>query len=39
MRATGSDRITEIAVVVVHGDRREVIFDSLVNPGRPIPPV
>lgn len=39
MRATGSDRITEIAVVVVHGDRREVIFESLVNPGRPIPPV
>ncbi len=39
VRATGSDRITEIAVVVVHGDRREVIFDSLVNPGRAIPPV
>ncbi len=39
MRATGSDRITEIAVVVVHGDRREVIFESLVNPGRPIPAV
>ncbi|MGH7499896.1 MAG: 3'-5' exonuclease [Gemmatimonadales bacterium] len=39
MRASGSDRITEIAVVVVHGDRREVIFESLVNPGRPIPPV
>ena len=33
-----SDRITEIAVVVVHGGRREVVFDSLVNPGRPIPP-
>jgi DNA polymerase-3 subunit epsilon len=39
MRAAGSDRITEIAVVVVHGDRREVIFESLVNPGRAIPPV
>jgi DNA polymerase-3 subunit epsilon len=39
MRAAGSDRITEIAVVVLHGDRREVIFESLVNPGRPIPPV
>ena len=39
VRASGSDRITEIAVVVVHGDRREVIFDSLVNPGRAIPPV
>lgn len=38
MRATGSDRITEIAVVVVHGGQREVVFDSLVNPGRAIPP-
>jgi DNA polymerase-3 subunit epsilon len=38
MRALGGDRITEIAVVVVQGDRREVVFDSLVNPGRPIPP-
>jgi len=38
MRAYGSDRITEIAVVVVQGGRREVVFDSLVNPGRPIPP-
>ena len=38
MRAAGSDRITEIAVVVLHGGRREVVFDSLVNPGRPIPP-
>ena len=38
MRAGGSDRITEIAVVVVHGGRREVVVDSLVNPGRPIPP-
>jgi len=38
MRAGASDRITEIAVVVVHGGRREVVFDSLVNPGRPIPP-
>jgi DNA polymerase-3 subunit epsilon len=38
MRALGSDRITEIAVVVVCGGRREVVFDSLVNPGRPIPP-
>lgn len=37
MQATGDDRVTEIAVVVVHGSRREVIFDSLVNPGRPIP--
>ncbi|HEX6106292.1 MAG TPA: 3'-5' exonuclease [Gemmatimonadales bacterium] len=38
MRAAGNDRITEIAIVVVHGGRREVVFDSLVNPGRPIPP-
>lgn len=32
------DRITEIAVVLVHGQRREVVFESLVNPGRPISP-
>jgi DNA polymerase-3 subunit epsilon len=38
MRAGMDDRITEIAVVVVHGARREVAFESLVNPGRPIPP-
>lgn len=38
MRAGGDDRITEIAVVVLHGARLEVVFDSLVNPGRPIPP-
>ena len=38
MRALGTDRITEIAVVLVHGPRREVVFESLVNPGRPIPP-
>ncbi len=37
MNPTGDDRITEIAVVVVHGNRRELVFDSLVNPGRPIP--
>jgi DNA polymerase III subunit epsilon len=37
MRAAGSDRITEIAVVVVHGGQREVVFESLVNPGRSIP--
>ena len=36
MRALGNDRITEIAVVVVCGERREVMFESLVNPGRPI---
>lgn len=37
MRASGEDRITEIAVVLVHGERRELLFESLVNPGRPIP--
>ena len=37
MRAAGPDRITEIAVVLVHGERRELLFESLVNPGRPIP--
>jgi DNA polymerase III subunit epsilon len=37
MRAGFGDRITEIAVAVVHGGRREIVFDSLVNPERPIP--
>ena len=37
MRAAGADRVTEIAVVVLHGSRREVVFESLVNPGRSIP--
>lgn len=37
MRAISGDRITEIAVAVVHGERREIVFESLVNPGRPIP--
>jgi len=37
MRATGGDRVTEIAIVILHGTRREVVFESLVNPGRPIP--
>jgi DNA polymerase III subunit epsilon len=37
MRSGADDRVTEIAVVVVQGGRREVVFDSLVNPGRPIP--
>ncbi len=37
MRATGADRVTEVAVVVVHGGRREIVFESLINPGRPIP--
>jgi DNA polymerase III epsilon subunit family exonuclease len=38
MRAAGPDRITDIAVVLVHGARRELVFESLVNPGVPIPP-
>jgi DNA polymerase-3 subunit epsilon len=37
MRAGWGDRITEIAVAVVHGGRREIVFESLVNPERPIP--
>lgn len=37
MRAAGPDRITDIAVVVVHGARRELVFETLVNPGVPIP--
>lgn len=37
MRPGDDDRITEIAVVLVHGARREVVFESLINPGRPIP--
>ena len=32
-----SDRVIEVAVVVVHGTRREVVFDRLVNPGRSLP--
>lgn len=39
VRAAVDDRITEIAIVVLHGGRREVVFESLVNPGRPIPAV
>jgi DNA polymerase-3 subunit epsilon len=37
MRAGFGDRITEIAVALVHGGRREIVFESLVNPERPIP--
>lgn len=37
MRSRGDDRITEIAVVHVDGPRIALAFDSLVNPGRPIP--
>ncbi|MDZ4674846.1 MAG: 3'-5' exonuclease [Gemmatimonadota bacterium] len=38
LRAGRDDRITEIAVVIHHAGRREVVVDTLVNPGRPIPP-
>jgi DNA polymerase III subunit epsilon len=37
-RATGPDRVMEVAVVLLQGSRREVVFDSLVNPRTPIPP-
>lgn len=37
IRAGYGDRITEIAVAVVHGERREIVFETLVNPERPIP--
>lgn len=36
-RPGADDRITEIAVVVQQGARREVAFESLINPGRPVP--
>jgi DNA polymerase III epsilon subunit family exonuclease len=36
-RAGFGDRITEVAEAVVHAGRREIVFDSLVNPERPIP--
>jgi DNA polymerase-3 subunit epsilon len=38
MRAIGRDRVTDVAVVVLQGSRRELVFESLVNPGVPIPP-
>ena len=36
-RASTADRVTEVAVVLVQGARREMLFESLVNPGVPIP--
>jgi DNA polymerase-3 subunit epsilon len=36
-RPGGSDRVTEMAVVIVQGSRCETVFESLVNPERPIP--
>lgn len=38
-RTSGSDRVIEVAVVVVHGSRRELVYERLVNPGRPLPRV
>lgn len=38
MRAAAEDRVTDIAVVLVQGDRTELVFDSLINPGFPISP-
>jgi DNA polymerase-3 subunit epsilon len=38
LRARGDDRITEVAIVHVDGGTHRVAFDSLVDPGRPIPP-
>lgn len=38
MRASGDDRITDIAVVLVQGDRVEMAYESLINPGMPISP-
>jgi DNA polymerase-3 subunit epsilon len=35
--AAGGDRVTEVAVVVVQGVRCQMVFESLVNPGRAIP--
>ena len=37
--AAGSDRVTEVAVVVVQGARCEIAIDTLVNPERPISPM
>jgi hypothetical protein len=36
-QAGGSDRVTEVAAVYVDGDRIELAFHSLINPGRSIP--
>ncbi|HET7041810.1 MAG TPA: 3'-5' exonuclease, partial [Gemmatimonadales bacterium] len=36
-RPSDDDRVTDVAVVLVQGTRRELVFESLVDPGRPIP--
>jgi DNA polymerase III subunit epsilon len=38
-RSFGSDRITEIAAVVVEGGEITRVYETLVNPQRPIPPI
>lgn len=38
-RAIHGDRVTEVAVVEVRGSERRVVFDTLINPERPIPPM
>jgi DNA polymerase-3 subunit epsilon len=38
MRATGGDRVTEVAVVLVRGGVATPVFDTLINPERAIPP-
>lgn len=35
----GRDRVIEVAVVVMEGERLDVVLDTLVNPGRPLAPV
>jgi DNA polymerase-3 subunit epsilon len=37
-RAYHGDRITEVAAVLVQGGKATMVFDTLVNPERPIPP-
>jgi DNA polymerase-3 subunit epsilon len=38
-RAAAGDRITEIAVVLVRDGAAKTVFDTLINPERPIPPM
>lgn len=37
-RPSDGDRVTDVAVVLVQGTRRELVYESLVNPGMAIPP-
>jgi DNA polymerase III epsilon subunit family exonuclease len=38
-RPTAGDRITEVAVVVVRDGKANTVFETLINPDRPIPPM